>query len=277
MKQTKRPARRLLPKVALGALALLGLAAGAVAFLAHRNVQAMDHTIDAAMATLKQHYTVTPVDPGAYREMTLYGLAKFRVEQYEVEELGNLSVMKVNLGLMQMATFVITPREANLPLLSADYMYILSNRKAYLEFYDLVEQKDQPYLSLLDSLQSVVNRYGHLEPVETTPAWYAHLLTVTSYRGGGAEADQPLEKMLTDSLDAYLTHARTLPLLSEGEQQTKRDITVAYTDGLIERGGISTDVFKSQLGDEQTRDFFARVFFGTGVEAHTPAAEVSQP
>ena len=36
-----------------------------------------------------------------------------------------------------------------------------------------------------------------------------------------------------------------------------------YTDGLIEKGGISTDVFKSALGDDVTKDFFDKVFFGT--------------
>lgn len=38
------------------------------------------------------------------------------------------------MGIMQMATAVITPRDKNMPLLSADYMYILGKRKAYLEF-----------------------------------------------------------------------------------------------------------------------------------------------
>lgn len=266
MKQKQTRKSRLLPKVVLGVLALVGLAVGGVALIARKNVAAMNRTISAALDTLQQHYTITQLDPEEYREITLHGLMKFQVEQYEIEHLGNLSVMRVNLGLMQMATFVITPREVNLPLLSADYMYILTNRKAYLEFYDLVEQKDEAYLELMDTLQGVVDQYAHLEPLEITPAWYAHLLTVTSYRGGGTEADRPLESLLVYSVEAYLAYARALPLLSEEEQRAKRDITVAYTDGLIEQGGISTDMFKEQLGAEQTRDFFARVFFGTGAQ-----------
>ena len=39
-----------------------------------------------------------------------------------------------------------------------------------------------------------------------------------------------------------------------------------YTDGLIEKGGISTDVFKKDLGEEETKKFFDSVFFGTIVE-----------
>ena len=47
------------------------------------------------------------------------------------------------------------------------------------------------------------------------------------------------------------------------DKEEKKNITLAYTDGLIEKGGISTDVFKAELGPEITKDFFDQVFFGT--------------
>ena len=37
-------------------------------------------------------------------------------------------------------------------------------------------------------------------------------------------------------------------VLIEEQRAEKLEITVDYTDGLIEKGGISTDVFKSALG-----------------------------
>ena len=49
----------------------------------------------------------------------------------------------------------------------------------------------------------------------------------------------------------------------EKEKQEKLMITVNYTDGLITNGGISTDVFKKELGDEATKEFFDNIFFGT--------------
>ena len=69
--------------------------------------------------------------------------------------------------------------------------------------------------------------------------------------------------MLVDSLDAYMAHAKQLPLLSEEEKTEKLTIIVKYTDGLIENGGISTDVFKKELGPEETKKFFDNIFFGT--------------
>lgn len=251
----------------LGGAAIVAAAAAAgIGITAASNVKAMNQTIEAAMSELERFGTVTAEDPGEYKVMKLNPLMKFDVGQYQVEGLGNLSVMKVNMGVMQMATFVITPMEKNMPLLSADYVYILGSRKSYLEFYDVVEKKDEEYQKLMDRLLAVLAQYEDLEAIETSPAWYQDLLTVTAYKGGGSQEDVRLQNMLTESVGAYMEHAVNLPALSEEGQEEKRRITEAYTDGLIEKGGISTDVFKSSLGDEKTRDFFGKVFFGTEKE-----------
>ena len=234
-----------------------------VAFHANRNLKAMNHCIDSVLAQLSHHYKVTPHDPGEYKEMKIYGVMKFHVEQYDISEIGNLSIMRVNMGFMQMATVVITPKDKNLPLLSADYMYILSNRKSYLEFYDVVKEKDDSYNRLLTALSQVQSQYDYLENIETTPAWYQHLLTVTSYKSGSPAQDTDLEEMLLNSIKTYMEHSKQLPLLSEADKAEKLAITVEYTDGLIKKGGISTDVFKKQLGEAETKQFFDAVFFGT--------------
>lgn len=266
MKQRNRQSstrKKVLKWVLLGVLAVVLVLASVVTVIANKNVKAMNHCVDAAMAELRSHYTVTPVDPGEYDGLILYGLMKFDVEQYEIESIGNLSVMRVNMGFMQMSTFVITPLDRNLPLLSTDYMYILANRTAYMEFYDLVAQKDATYNTLLEELGTAIGKYQQLEDAQTTPAWYANLLTVTAYKNGGFAEDSQLEQMLVDCLHVYLENSKKLPVLTEAERAEKIAITMDYTDGLIEKGGISTDVFKSALGEDTTKDFFDTVFFGT--------------
>lgn len=257
--------RKIIMGILCAILAIIVVLAIAVAVIAGGNVRAMDHCVEAVLEELRKDHTVTAVDPGEYKEMTIYGIMKFHVEQYDIENVGNLSVMRVNMGVMQMATVVITPQDKNLPLLSADYMYILNNRKSYLEFYDVVAEKDDQYMQLLTDLGNVQKNFDHLNDIETTPAWYADLLTVTSYKGGDSKADAELERMLVDSLRVYLDHGKSFPLLSEEARAEKIGITVEYTDGLIEKGGISTDVFKKELGNEETKKFFDQVFFGTAV------------
>ena len=240
-------------------LSVIGLTAG-------KNLKAMNQCLDASLSKISDYYTLTKRDAGEYEKIKLYGILNFDADQYEIEELGNLSVMRVNMGFMQMATLVITPRDRNLPLLSADYMYIMGNRKAYLEFYDVVGQKDEQYQTLLTELSNQLAKYEELENITPSEAWYEHLLTVTAYKAGKADADAVLQEMLTDCLVTYLKQSQQFPLLEASARQEKLRITKEYTDGLIEKGGISTDVFKSALGEEETTRFFDNVFFGTLAE-----------
>ena len=196
----------------------------------------------------------------------MFGVLKFHVDQYDIEGLGNLSVMRVNMGLMQMATVVITPMDKNLPLLSADYMYVLSSRKLYLEFYDIVKEKDDRYMQLLDDLGAVQANYAHLESFEASEAWYDDLLTVASFKSATSKSDSDLIDIFADSLRVYLEHSEELPPLSEDARTEKIALTTDYTNGLIENGGVSTDVFKKQLGREATKEFFDKVLFGTAAK-----------
>ena len=264
-KKKKRRRKRLL--ITLGIiLAIILVPVIAICVISIINVKAMNRCVDAVMDELQENYTVTPLDAGEYEEIKLYGLMKFKVEQYDIEDLGNLSVMRINMGVMQMSSIVITPKDKNLPLLTADYIYILTNRKAYLECYDLVKEKDDTYNQLLTNLSDIQKKYDYLDNLEVSPAWYEHLLTVATYKSCNVSADQDLEDMVLNSLTAYIQHDKQLPLLSEEEKQEKLTITVNYTDGLITNGGISTDVFKNALGPEVTKDFFDSVFFGTAVK-----------
>lgn len=263
--ENNQKGKRKMGPIILGIIAvIIIIIAIVVSNIGNANVKAMNDAVDTVVAKLEENFTVTPVNVGDYKKMKIYGIMNFDVEQYTIEEIGNLSIMRMNaLGLMQMSTVVITPKNKNLPLLSADYMYILSNRKAYLEFYDVVAEKDADYKNLLGALADVKEKYNHLEDLTVTEAWYQDLLTVTTYKAGKAEVDHELKGLLIDSLDSYISYAKELPLLSEEEKTKKLDITVKYTDGLIENGGISTDVFKKELGPEETKKFFDNIFFGT--------------
>lgn len=235
-----------------------------VVIIANINVKAMNSCAANALEIVENHFNVKKIDLGEKSIMKLNGGMKFQVEQYDIENLGNLSIMKMNMGLMQMLTFVITPIYENMPLLSADFMYILGTRKTYLEFYDVVENKNSLYVDLLSKLQSEIDKYADLKSIEASEAWYKDLLTVTCYKSVKPKNDVDIQSLLGDSLTTYLEYAKFLPNLSGDEIITKKKITQNYTDGLIEKGGISTDVFKKSLGNDATKIFFDTIFFGTG-------------
>jgi len=91
-----------------------------VAIIANINVKSMNNCSKNALKIVEKHFGIKKIDLGEKSIMKLNGMMKFQVEQYDIENLGNLSIMKMNMGLMQMLTFVITPIYENMPLLSAD-------------------------------------------------------------------------------------------------------------------------------------------------------------
>ncbi len=230
-----------------------------------KNREAMNAAVEAALAVLREGHTLTPVDAGKYRTIKVYGMMKFLVDQYTLEGVGNVSVMRLDMGLplMTMATVVVTPLEKNAPLLSADYIYMMGSRKTYIEFYDLVAEQDENYRARIAALAAIGEKYGSLGSCAPAPAWYDHLLTATAYKSGKAADDGALIALLTDCVRGYMELCDVAPVLDEAGREEKRRITAQYVDGLVEQGGTSTNVFKKALGEETTRDFFGRVFFGT--------------
>ena len=71
------------------------------------------------------------------------------------------------------------------------------------------------------------------------------------------------KQLFLDALDTYLGETKQLAVSSAEVQAKQLENTKRYSDGLIDKGGVSTDVFKKALGEEKTRDFFDKVFFGT--------------
>jgi hypothetical protein len=252
------------PKVLLVILIIIGGLVGFTCYNASKNMKVMNKTLDAGMETISKYAKLTPVDAGEYKQIKMYGLLKFDVDQYDVEDIGNLSVMKVNMGFMQMVSYIITPYKKNMPMLSMDFMYIFGKRKAYAEFYDLVsDTADSEYVKVLDSIKKFDSSYSDFKDIETDPAWYDEYLTVVLHKEAKRDDDERVEKMFCDAISCYMEAAKELKPLSEAERLNKLAITQKYCDTLVEKGGVSTDVFKKQLGREKTKDFFDKVLFGT--------------
>ena len=245
-------------------LGVIGGIFGVVALNAKKNTKVMDDTVESGMKTLSEYANVTPVDPGEYKNIKLNGMMNFDVSQYDVENIGNLSVMKVNMGFMQMASYVITPYEKNLPLLSMDFMYIMGKRKSYVEFYDLVENtSSEDYVQTMDLLHEFEDKYSSFEEIPSESVWYDKYLTIAMHKSAKNTDDEEIEQMFCDAVSYYMDSADKLEILDEAEKQEKLDLTREYSQGLVTNGGVSTDVFKKNLGEEKTQDFFDKVFFGT--------------
>lgn len=245
-------------------LAIIVVAVIAVLILGSANMKKANEAKAYVVENLSKSFKLKKVENSEYESMKAYGIMKFDVEQYEIEGVGNLSLMTADAKMMQMLTVVITPTEKDLPLLSCDYMYIFGNRKAYIELYDLYLDKSEKTTSWLKTYQENFKKYDTLPDTAASEAWYDHLLTATCYKAVDKKSDDALLSLLGDTLNTYYAQSKEYPALSSSSVKDKAKVCKDYSDGLIANGGISTDFFKSAFGEDVTRDFFDKSFFGTG-------------
>ncbi len=264
MKKKQKKKKHILRNILIIILALILLLVIYVSVNANRNVKEMNKCAEAALSDIKSNYTLTPVDCSEFEDLTVYGFMKFTINEYDAEGLGNVCLMRANGGIMQMLTLTITPAKVDMPLLSVDYMYMLGNRTAYVEIYDLNIGDSEIRTQTVEKLKALDSDFIYLTDTVPSSAWYDSIRTAGSYKKVTSAEDEALLTMLESYLGTYLTGAKEIELLPTDKIPEKLDAMEAYTHRLITEGGISTDVFKKELGEEQTYRFFDNVFFGTG-------------
>ena len=253
-------------------LLLIGALVGTCAYFSAKNNKEIDTLIGNGLDQIAEHYTVTECDPekepdrytDEFKDLRFYGLMKFHTDQYKIEGLGNLSVMRANMGFMQMLSFMITPYEKNVPLCTLDFMYIFGNRKSYIEFYDLVGSTEtDEYKIVLSQLGGLKELCADVEELPVSENWYDDLLSVVLHKQ--LKDDTRNIELFGTALGMYLNASDLLSESSGTDKAAQYTNTKAYSDGLIEKGGVSTDVFKKALGEDKTREFFDKVFFGSAL------------
>lgn len=246
-------------------LLLVGIFFAVCKIYGNKNTFIMNGTINDGLNQVKKHYNVSQLDAGEFENLRFYGIMNFHTDQYKVENLGNLSVMTADMGFMQMVSFMIVPFEKNVPMCTLDFMYIFGKRKSYVEFYDLVgDTQTDEYKNVVKQLSDMAAKYDDVKEIEVKENWYDKYLSVIMHKEfSGDNIDERNDRLFQDALSAYLNAADALPVSSEEDQKKQLDNTQEYCNGLIEKGGVSTDVFKKALGADKTHEFFDNVFFGT--------------
>jgi hypothetical protein len=202
-----------------------------------------------AVAALKEKFTLKEVTPAQYKTMG-NPMMRFYLEQYEVEGLGNLCVLKTKamLGLMKLVTVVVTPSSGrNVPFLLIDTMDMGKKHLCYVEYYDCTADGADRDLLLAASAP-----YGDVPDYAEKPAWYVKERMEGSLIKTGDKAR--LEQMATDALQAYAQQAAAAPVKAENIDGLK-----AFQRRMIEEGNPSTAALTKTLGQEGAEEFFRTV------------------
>ena len=213
--------------------------------------------IENMLKTIGKTYPLTERDAGEYAHQKINGM-NFLIRCFEAKGLGSVSAMTASgfFGLMKMDTLIITPTEADMPLLSYDRVHAMGNDTLIFELYDTLLGE-----TALSGLDAVKEGASALPEHDLGTHWYDSIKLKQSLSKKGKKAHRAaFDAVAMDYLAAYLDAARTA---APCEAAAKREKASVYVEGLLTHGGPSTDVFKKGLGEEKTADLFRRVLFST--------------
>lgn len=203
---------------------------------------------------LKTRFTLTPIDAGDMATLKASGMT-FKVEAYVAEGLGHVSVMRAKgfFGLMKMDTLIINPTELDLPLYSYDRILAMGNDTLIVELYDtLVGNYSE------NGMKAVKEEFASLPERDLGEHWYDSIKLPSSISKKGKKITSELDKMTLEHFKSYLSSS-DIPV---EDTESKKEKAAVYVNGLLEKGGPSTDVFKKQLGIEKTTKLFREILFG---------------
>ena len=211
---------------------------------------------DKILSRLQQKYSLTAIEAGEFAKLKANGMT-FTVRAFHAEGLGHVSVMRAKgfFGLMKMDTLIINPTEIDVPLYSYDRIFAMGNDTLIVELYDtLVGPFDT------SSLADAKNAFSDLPERDPGVHWYDSIKLHESISKKGKKTHTPrMDQLTLAHFDAYLNG----PATTVADRAAKQAKASYYVDGLLSRGGPSTDVFKKALGEETTAKLFETILFGT--------------
>ena len=210
------------------------------------------------LTLINNRYATSEIDCGEFANMKVNGM-KFSIRAFKAAGLGHVSIMRATamLGLMKMDTLIINPTELDLPLYSYDRIFAMGNDTLITELYATTvgEFSEEKMLEVLAD-----EKYSALTERDPGEHWYDSIKLKSSISKKGKKPQTELINELTEQhFEAYFASSNT-PV---ADREAKQDKARVYVNGLIEKGGPSTDVFKKAIGEEKTRELFENILFGT--------------
>ena len=205
---------------------------------------------------IENRFPLTKLSAREFSSLKASGM-KFTVECYHAEGLGHVSVMRAKgfFGLMKMDTLIVNPTAVDLPLYSYDRIFAMGNDTLIVELYDTLLGENN-----LSAINKVNEGFADMPIRDPGKHWYDDIKLSQSISTKGKKAQTPIfDKWTLQHFNAYLSCAN---VQADNVEEKKKKASY-YVEGLLEKGGPSTDVFKKTLGEEKTAKLFREVLFGT--------------
>ncbi len=213
---------------------------------------------ESLLTRIGAQYPLTEIPAGEFSALKVSSI-RFSIKAYHAEGLGHVSIMTASgmMGLMQMDTLIVNPTARDLPLYSYDRILAMGNDTLITELYaTMLEEKPLP------ALAEVKNAFSHLPERDPGEHWYDSIkLQESISKKTKKKQSADMDALSLAHLEAFLSFPAAA--VSDKDLARKQTLAAAYVDGLLEKGGPSTDVFVKKLGKETTARLFREILFGT--------------
>ena len=230
-------------------------------YIVFRNTKLVYKSIEDIINLIKSKYSLKSIDIGEFKKLTAYGVISFNSEIYHIKDLGILSILTSNLGFMQLFTLQIVPFEKDLPLLTVDIMYMFNKRIFFIEIYDLMlDNKNAEYKSFLNQVEEVKKNFSEFENFKVKENWYTQLLSGLLSKKYTIKDEQKFVELLNKIITMFIEYSIKEKKIENLEKKVA--LVEGFGNKLVDKSGISTDMFKRLFGVDRTRKFLGNVLFG---------------
>ena len=227
-----------------------------------RNTITLNKFIEEIFAIVKKNYKLEEIDIGDLKKIRVKNILVFYSKVYYIPGFGYLSIMTVNLGIMQMITFNVNPFEKDLPQFINDIIFLFGKRTVLIEFYDsMLDKKNNKYINFLNKIKEIHKKYSDLEFCKTKENWSDSILSECIKKTGTVKHWNRMTIMFNELLEIYLEYAKEASELNEDEKEKKILIIKGICDTFIEKGGIAVNTFKSSVGAEKTAEVLGKIIY----------------
>ena len=234
-----------------------------VGFTVISNKVNMNTIVNNGLSIVQNEFDAEPLALGEFETIKMYKILPFKSKAYYVEDLGVMPILAMNAGIMQIITININPYEKDLPQLTIDFTIKLNQREIFVEIYELMLNKeDEKYKNFLKKIEEITEKYKDIKDAKIEQSWYLDYTSKAIKKECYISSEKKMLNFYEEVIEAYIEYAKDAPKLSDSDKKNKVNAIKDFSEKLVEKGGISTDVFKKTLGEEKTLEYFEKVLYG---------------
>ena len=234
-----------------------------IGYTAYNSTSSMNELLEEINTIIEKVYNLKELEIGEFKKVLVFNILPFYPKVYQIKGLGIFSVMTLNVGFMKMFSINVNPYEKDLPQLTIDYTVMLRKKKIYIEIYELmVDKENEKYKNYLKKVEEIKNKYSNLKDFISKISWRNEYLPVFIKKSGTSKDDKTILNLFKEVVVAYFEYAKETPTLSKDKQKKKYEKIKEFSDQLVQKGGASINIFKKALGEEKTKEFLGKAFYG---------------